>query len=99
MKNGDFVKRVAKSSGVVEAETATILRALFGLLARTLEKGIMVRLPGVGAFDVRQTAKRTVRNPSTGEKKRFRLDESCILLSPSRSRMKSMSDIEIWRLW
>jgi nucleoid DNA-binding protein/cell division protein FtsN len=69
MKNGDFIKRVAKSSGVVEAETATILRALFELLARTLEKGIMVRLPGVGAFDVRQTAKRTVRNPSTGEKK------------------------------
>jgi nucleoid DNA-binding protein/cell division protein FtsN len=87
MKKKDFIKRVAKVSGVAERETATILNSLFELVARNLEKGLLIRLAGIGTFSVKQRAARSIKDRSTGQKREIPSHRS-----PSFAAAKLLAD-------
>lgn len=63
----DLVSAVAKSAGLSQAQTATVVDALLAEIEGALKAGKKVRLIGFGTFEVRERAARRGVNPQTGK--------------------------------
>ncbi len=63
----EFVRNVAKASGVSQKDTKAVIAALTDELTTQISDGEVVRIPKLGVFKTQVTAARTGRNPRTGE--------------------------------
>ncbi len=68
MQKTELIARVAKESGVSQAEAAKIINKAIDVIVATLKAGEKVTLTGFGTFEVRRTAARTGTNPRTRQK-------------------------------
>lgn len=64
----DIVERVSEKMGFSKKESSDLVESVFAIIKKTLESGEDVKLPGFGAFQVKQKADRLGRNPATCEK-------------------------------
>ncbi len=67
MKKSDFIKCVAKKTGMSQADCSKCLDAMIECITGALKKGDSVSLIGFGTFSVKKRAARQGRNPRTGE--------------------------------
>lgn len=67
MNKTEFADAVAAKLGGSKADATKAVDAVIAVISETLAAGGDVRLPGFGTFEVRETAERQGRNPSTGE--------------------------------
>ena len=67
MTKKDIAQAVAASTDVSAATAEAVIGAALDAIAASLAKGEDVRLAGFGAFETRERAARTGRNPQTGE--------------------------------
>jgi DNA-binding protein HU-beta len=66
MHRTDFVRAVARETGMSQAEVARVLETSFDLIARALARGEAVVLTGFGTFEMRTRAARRGVSPRTG---------------------------------
>ena len=66
MTKKDIAQAVAASTDVSAATAEAVIGAALDAIAASLAKGEDVRLAGFGAFETRERAARTGRNPQTG---------------------------------
>jgi DNA-binding protein HU-beta len=67
MHKNDFIKAVARDTGVSQSEVARILNGSLDLITRTLAKNEKVVLTGFGTFEIRRRSERRGVNPQTGK--------------------------------
>lgn len=67
MNKTELVKAVAAGSGLSLADTSRAVGATIEAIAKSMQAGEPVVLPGFGSFTVRERAARSGRNPRTGE--------------------------------
>lgn len=67
----DIVRAVAEETGLTQADTNKVLKALFdptdGLVALAIKKGNEVQFTGFGSFSAPERPAREGRNPHSGE--------------------------------
>ena len=63
----ELIKAIATGAGISHAAADKALQALVGEVVTQAQIGNKVRITGLGAFEVRETAARQGRNPKTGE--------------------------------
>jgi len=67
MNKMDLVAKIAESSGLSKKDSEKALTAAIDAITESLKKGEKVQLVGFGAFETKQRAARTGRNPKTKE--------------------------------
>ncbi len=73
LTKSDLVRELAKETGLTLKQAREVIDALFatepgkGIIAKALDAGKAVRIPGFGVFTTRRRGARTGRNPATGE--------------------------------
>ncbi len=67
MNKAEFVNKIAEAANISKAAAAKAVESFQNCIAETLEVGENVTLTGFGTFAVADRAKRTGRNPQTGE--------------------------------
>jgi DNA-binding protein HU-beta len=68
MQKTELIAKVAKDTGVTQADTAKVVNAVIDSIVEALKAGDKVTLTGFGTFEVRNTAARTGTNPATRQK-------------------------------
>jgi DNA-binding protein HU-beta len=67
VNKSELIEHIAKHADISKAAASRALEATVGAVKTTLKKGGTVSLVGFGTFAVTKRAKRTGRNPRTGE--------------------------------
>ena len=67
MNKRELVKSVATASGLSQADAAKAVGGVIETIAKSMQTGDPVVIPGFGSFTVRERAARSGRNPRTGE--------------------------------
>ncbi|GIM48415.1 transcriptional regulator [Collibacillus ludicampi] len=67
MTKQDLIAKVALKSGLSKKDAAAAVDAALDSISEALAAGDKVTLVGFGAFEIRERAARTGRNPQTGE--------------------------------
>lgn len=67
MTKTDLVKAVAAKAGMSQKDAGRVLDALLEVIQEAVARGEEVRLPGFGAFVVKERGARKGRNIRTGE--------------------------------
>ena len=67
MRMWQLSAEVASKASVPELTAKCAVRTVFDKITEGLERGEIVTIAGFGSFSVRDRAKRTGRNPRTGE--------------------------------
>lgn len=67
MTKAELVAAVAERAGVSKKVADAVLDAYFRVVQDAVAEGKEVRVPGFGAFVVRERAARKVKDPRTGE--------------------------------
>lgn len=67
MNTKDIIDAVASRTGMAAATADTAVKAVLELIAEQVVAGQRVSLTGFGAFEARDRAARTGRNPQTGD--------------------------------
>lgn len=67
MNRQELISRIADKAGLSKKEAAAALAALTATITEELQAGERIAVPSLGAFEVRERAARTGRNPRTGE--------------------------------
>jgi len=67
MTKTEFIEKIAKENGLTKAMAKEVVEAFLTLTTRTLKKDGRIALVGLGVFEVVKRAKRTARNPRTGD--------------------------------
>ncbi len=68
MNKQDLTKTIAKSAGLTNHESESVIRAFFDAVQDTLKKGDKVQLVGFGSFATVKRAARKGVNPKTKAK-------------------------------
>lgn len=84
MNQSAFIRRIARTTGLPQTVTDSILKAAAGVIAESLAAGESVKFPGLGTFEAHVSAPRVMRlnllaNPETrtvGGKRRARFRAS-----------------------
>jgi len=67
INKADLVAAIAADSGQGQAAVSTVVDSFFAVLAKSLEDGKKVSIPGWLSVEPTQRAARQGRNPATGE--------------------------------
>jgi DNA-binding protein HU-beta len=67
VKKTELVAKLSDDSGVSQAATKTIIDGLVSTILKTIKKEKRFAIAGLGVFHLVKRAKRTCRNPQTGE--------------------------------
>ena len=67
MNKSQLIKAVAEKSDLSQKQVAEACALIEATILEALAAGEKVQLSGFGAFEVRERAQRTGRNPKTGE--------------------------------
>jgi len=67
MTKNELIDNLAKEAGLTKTVAKQVLETILAQTTKTLKKEGRFALAGLGTFDVVKRAKRTARNPRTGE--------------------------------
>ena len=67
MNKTELINAVAKNAELSRKDADKAVNAVFDAIAAALKAGEKVAVVGFGAFEVKERAARTARNPRTGE--------------------------------
>lgn len=67
MTKNELVEKLAEKTGFTKVDAQKSMDSLVEVITEALVNGDKVVLSGFGAFEVRDRAARTARNPQTGE--------------------------------
>ncbi len=67
MTKANIVDRVASATGITKIDTAAIVDGFLNSVVEAISQNKTIELRGFGTFKVVKRAKRTGRNPRTGE--------------------------------
>ena len=67
MTKTEFVEKLAKENGLTKTMAKEVVETFLALTTKILKKDGRIALAGLGVFEVVKRAKRTARNPRTGE--------------------------------
>ena len=67
MHKTELIGRIAEKSGLSKKDSEAALNAFIDAVSEALANGDKVTITGFGAFEVKERAARTGRNPATGE--------------------------------
>lgn len=67
MNKNQLIANIAEKSGLTKKDVETVVNELLEEITRALNKGEKVQFVGFGTFETRERAKRSGRNPQTGE--------------------------------
>ena len=67
MNKTELVAAIAAKADISKKDAEAALKAFTDVVAEQLKKGNKIQLVGFGTFEVSERAKRTGRNPRTGE--------------------------------
>lgn len=67
MNKAELINAAAERAGLSKKDTENILNAVIDVISEALVEGDKVQLVGFGAFEVKDRAARTGRNPKTKE--------------------------------
>ncbi|MDR2353490.1 MAG: HU family DNA-binding protein [Deltaproteobacteria bacterium] len=67
MNKIELISNLAEENGLTKSATRSIVDGLVDTILKTLKKDKRFALSGLGVFHVVKRAKRTCRNPQTGE--------------------------------
>jgi len=74
MTKTELAKKLAKQTGLSQAKALEVVGTIFdarpgkGIIAKELDAGRKVIIPGFGSFHTRHRSEREGRNPATGKK-------------------------------
>jgi DNA-binding protein HU-beta len=71
VNKAELVAAVAESTGMTGTDSKAAVDAVIETITAQVRKGEKISIPGFLVFDVVQRAKRTGRNPATGEEMVF----------------------------
>lgn len=63
----DAINHIAEQTGLTKKDSKDAIESLLGFVTDNLKEEQKVNFIGFGSFEVRERAKRTGRNPQTGE--------------------------------
>ncbi len=72
MNKSEMADKLASAADLSKAKAADIVNMIFdtapgkGIIAKELDAGRKVQIPGFGSFETKRRAARTGRNPATG---------------------------------
>jgi len=81
MTRKDLIDKVAKEFGLKKKDAEAIVKFIFREIAESVKRGERVSIQGFGAFELRELAKRKIRNPRTGEMIDFPKREKVVFVS------------------
>ncbi|MDR1657752.1 MAG: HU family DNA-binding protein [Deltaproteobacteria bacterium] len=84
MKKAELIATVAEETGMSQVATKAIIDCLLKTIIQTAKKDKRLALYGLGVFRVVKRAKRTCRNPQTGEEIKVKAYNS-LSFRPARS--------------
>jgi DNA-binding protein HU-beta len=84
MKKTELIAKLAEESGISQAATKTVIDGLVGAILKTVKKEKRFALAGLGVFHLVRRAKRTCRNPQTGEQVKVKA-HNALTFKPSKS--------------
>jgi len=67
MNKAELINAAAERAGLSKKDTEAVLNAVIDVISESLAEGDKVQLVGFGAFEVKDRAARTGRNPKTKE--------------------------------
>ena len=67
MNKGELMNAIAEQAGQSKKDTEKIINATMDVVSACLAQGDKGQLVGFGAFEVKERAERTGRNPKTSE--------------------------------
>lgn len=68
MTQNELANKVAENTKMTKVDAKKAVDAAFDIMSDALVAGEEIRIPGFGAFSVKETKEREGRNPATGEK-------------------------------
>ncbi|MDR2353944.1 MAG: HU family DNA-binding protein [Deltaproteobacteria bacterium] len=88
MKKTELVAKLAEESGVSQAAAKSIVNSFVLTLLKNVRKNRRFPISGLGVFHVVKRAKRTCRNPQTGEPVKVKA-HNALIFKPSKSVKQS----------
>ncbi len=67
MTKSEMLTTLATDTGFKKKEVESMMQALTGLIYKTLKKDKVIKLDGLGVFQLKDRKARMGRNPATGE--------------------------------
>lgn len=67
MNKAELINAAAEKAGLSKKDTEAVLNSIIEVISDALAEGDKVQLVGFGAFEVKDRAERTGRNPKTKE--------------------------------
>ncbi len=67
MNKTELINAVAKNAGIARKDADKAVNAALEAIVASLKAGDKIQIVGFGAFEVKERAARTARNPRTGE--------------------------------
>lgn len=67
MNKAELINAAAEKAGLSKKDTEAVLNSIIEVISDALAEGDKVQLVGFGAFEVKNRAERTGRNPKTKE--------------------------------
>jgi DNA-binding protein HU-beta len=67
MNKKELISEIASDTGMTKADSERVLNSVLETIKETLVSGDSVKLPGFGAFTVKERKERKGRNPQTGK--------------------------------
>ena len=90
MKKTELVAKLAEESGVSQASTKIIIDGLVSTILKTVKKDRRFAVSGLGVFHLVKRAKRTCRNPQTGEPVKVKA-HNALTFKPSKTVKQSFA--------
>ncbi|MDR2443717.1 MAG: HU family DNA-binding protein [Deltaproteobacteria bacterium] len=90
MKKAELIAKVAEETGMSQVATKAIVDCLIKTILKTVKKDKRLAVYGLGVFRVVKRAKRTCRNPQTGEEIKVKAYNS-LTFRPARSVKASLA--------
>ena len=84
MKKTELIAKLAEETGLSQVMTKAVVDGLVGTILKTVKKDKRFALSGLGVFHVVKRAKRTCRNPQTGEQIKVKA-HNALTFSPSKA--------------
>ncbi|MDR1051023.1 MAG: HU family DNA-binding protein [Deltaproteobacteria bacterium] len=84
MKKTELIARLAEETGLSQVATKSVVEHLVQTILKTVKKEKRFALSGLGVFHLVKRAKRTCRNPQTGEPIKVK-SHNALTFKPSKS--------------
>jgi DNA-binding protein HU-beta len=84
MKKTELIAKLAEETGLSQVATKSVVDGLVSTILKTVKKEKRFALSGLGVFHLVKRAKRTCRNPQTGEQIKVKA-HNALTFKPSKS--------------